>query len=341
MTHTSLVGGRLRAYLQFVAAVLFFFVAGSLATRSVTGFSSEQFTPLLKQATLLLLLVVGYAAMGMTFARQLHPIREQGLVRRTGWTAEAALGIAFGWALALVCVLPMVVIGGIAIVLHLKLAAWGWLAVEVAFFALAAMAEEVAFRGFGFQRFEQAVGSFGAVLGFAAFYVIVQAMQPGSNRASLAVSLALCLLLSTAYLRTRALWVSWGINFAWKASRALLFGLAVSGASSHSPVIEGNPMGPFWLTGGGFGLDGSWVVVFILLAALPVLFRFTRDLDFRYNAPVIVPGGMAVDLDAVARRQHEAAMGTSEPSAPQLVQIVPTVPPSPVVLPLKSQPDSQ
>ena len=115
-------------------------------------------------------------------------------------------------------------------------------------------------------------------------------LLPGSSHASFAVSVALSLLLSTAYLRTRALWLSWGLNFGWKASRALLFGLAVSGVSSHSPVVQGDPMGPFWLTGGGYGLDGSWFAFVVLLAALPVVFRLTRDLDFRYNAPVIVPG---------------------------------------------------
>jgi uncharacterized membrane protein (UPF0136 family) len=141
------------------------------------------------------------------------------------------------------------------------------------------------------------------------------------------VSLALGLVLSTAYLRTRALWLSWGLNFAWKASRALLFGLAVSGVNSHSPVVQGDPMGPFWLTGGGYGLDGSWVVFFVLLAALPVVFRVTRELDFKYNAPVIVPGGIPVDLDAAARQQHEAAMGPAEPTAPTLVQIIPAATP--------------
>ena len=141
----------------------------------------------------------------------------------------------------------------------------------------------------------------------------------------MAVSLALSLLLSTAYLRTRALWVSWGINFAWKASRALLFGLAVSGESSHSPVVQGDPMGPFWLTGGGYGLDSSWLAFAVLLAAIPVLFRVTRDLDYKYNAPVLVPGGIPVDLDAAAKRQHEAAMGTDAPAAPALVQIAPVV----------------
>jgi len=320
---------RLRAYLQFLAAVLYFFLAQAVAQRAAMGLASEQWMPLAEVAMLLFLLVVGYAGLGMAFNREVSPIAEQGLAGRAGWHREAGMGLAFGWALALLCILPMVVAGGVAIVLDLRLAAWGWLFADAAFFAVMAMAEEVAFRGYGFQRFARAVGPIGAALGYAAFYAIVQSLQPGANRASMAVSVALSLLLSTAYLRSRALWVSWGINFGWKASRALLFGLAVSGVSSHSPVVQGNPMGPFWLTGGGYGLDGSWLAMLLLLAALPVLFRLTRDLDFRYNAPEIIPGGIPVDLDAAARRQHEAAMGPADPPASQLIQILPAAPSEP------------
>jgi hypothetical protein len=142
----------------------------------------------------------------------------------------------------------------------------------------------------------------------------------------MAVSVVFGLVLSTAYLRTKALWLSWGLNFGWKASRALLFGLTISGVNSHSPVIQGNPMGPFWLTGGGFGLDGSWLAFVVLLVALPVVYRLTRDLDYRYNVPVFVPAGIPVDLDAASRRQHEAAMGPAQPAVAPLVQILPIAP---------------
>jgi hypothetical protein len=60
-----------------------------------------------------------------------------------------------------------------------------------------------------------------------------------------------------------------------------------------------------------------------------VVFRVTRDLDFRYNAPVIVPGGIPVDLDAAGRRQHEAATRAAEPAGPGLVQILPVASPPP------------
>ncbi|MGA2084549.1 MAG: CPBP family intramembrane glutamic endopeptidase [Terracidiphilus sp.] len=337
MSTPEACGTRFRAYVRFIAAVLYFFLTRSLARYGAQELAGEQWAPLVEQAMLALLLLLGYAAMGFWLDGQIHPVSAQGLPRRQGWPAEAGVGLAVGWSIAIVCVLPLVLVGGIAIVLVLHSSAWGWLAADAAFFALLALGEEIAFRGYGFQCFAQAVGPVGAALGFAAFYAIVQAQAPGSSHASVAVSVALGLVLSAAYLRTRALWLSWGLNFGWKASRALLFGLAVSGVNSHSPVVRGDPMGPFWLTGGGYGLDGSWVTFFVLLAALPVVFRVTRELDFRYNAPVIVPGGIPVELDAAARRQHEAAMGPAEPAAAPLVQILPVSPPPPPPAPTDAE----
>jgi uncharacterized protein len=321
MTATQTPGGRLRAYIEFVAAVFYFFLARTLAHHAAQGLIQDDWNPLIEQAMLAFLLIVGYASMGFWLDRQPNPIAGQGFPARQGFTTEIGMGVATGWGLAVVCVLPLVVIGGISVVLAFDLASWGWLAADAVFFALAALVEEVAFRGYGFQRFERALGPIGASLGFAAYYGLVQAMIPGSGRASFAVAIAFGLVLSTAYLRTRALWLSWGLNFGWKASRALLFGLAVSGDSTHSHVIQGDPMGPFRLTGSAFGLDGSWLAFFVMLAAIPVVYRITRDLDFRYNAPVLKPAGIPVDLDASARAQHEAAMGASEPAPPSLVQI--------------------
>lgn len=320
----SYTGGRLRAYLQFLVAILYFFLARSLAFRGAQGFVGDAWFPLVDQAMLVFLLLVGFAAMGFWLDHQNHPISAQGLPRREGWPHEVGLGLAVGWGMALVCVLPLLIVGGIAISVYTQGSSWGWLLADAAFFALAALAEEIAYRGYAFQCFLRAVGPTGAALGFAAIYAIMQALDPGANRVSLVVSLIFSFLLSTAYLRTRALWVSWGLNFGWKASRALIFGLAISGISGHSPVVQGDPMGPFWLTGGAFGLDASWLAAIVLLAAIPVVYRVTRDLDFRYNAPVIVAGGIPVDLDAAARAQHDAAMGPAAPAAPAasgLVQI--------------------
>jgi uncharacterized protein len=341
MNTAARADSRLRAYAQFVAAILYFFVAGVIARHSAQGLASDSWRPLVHQAILVFLLLFGYASMGFWFAGQKHPISEQGLPLREGWTRETGMGLAVGWGVAVLCVIPLVLAGGISITLFVRASAWGWLAADAAFFALLALGEEIAFRGYAFQRFEKAVGSIGAAVGFAAYYGMVESLLPGASRVSIAVAMLLSLVLATAYLRTRALWVSWGMNFGWKASRALIFGLAVLGMNNHSPVVQGNPMGPFWITGGGFGLDGTWIAFLAILASLPVVFRITRDLDFRYNAPEIVPAGIPVDLDAAVRAQHEAAMG--EPAPPPLVQIAAAAPPEKAAepAPAGAPPDSR
>jgi uncharacterized protein len=213
MTTPRLPDGRFRAYLHFILALFYYFLARALARHAAQGLSSDQWAPLVEQAMFVFLLILGYAGLGYSLNRQTRPIGTQGLPRRHGWLSEAGLGLAIGWALAVACAAILAIGGGIAIRFSFSLPSWGSLAVYVGYFALAALGEEVAFRGYAFQRFSRAVGSVGAVLGFSLLYAFLQALQPGSSRSSTAVAVVLTVLLSTAYFRTRALWVSWGINF--------------------------------------------------------------------------------------------------------------------------------
>jgi membrane protease YdiL (CAAX protease family) len=278
---------------------------------------------------LVFLLLLGFAGLGFSLDHQLQPISQQGLALRKGWLGETGLGVAIGWAIAVVCILPLVVFGGIALHFSLSPATFGWLAADVAYFALATLAIQIAFRGYPFQCAIRAIGELPAALIMAVFYGILHAGLPGANNASMAVAIALGLVLAMAYLRTRALWLPWGLHFGWVASRALLFGLPVNGVSSHSPVVQGDPLGSLSLSGAEFGLDGSWMAFWILLGAMPFVYRATRELNFVHNAPVLIPAGMAVDMDAAARRQHESATRPEAPEVKPLVQILPAMPSAP------------
>jgi uncharacterized protein len=334
---------RIRAYFQFLFALFYFFIARALSHHAAMGLANDAWQPVASQAIFVFLLLLGYAGLGFTVNRQEHPIAAQGLPRRRGWLRETAMGMATGWGAATVCVLVMAIFGGIAVGLSFSLSAWAWLPVDISFYILLCLGEEIAFRGYGFQRFARSLGPTAAVFAFALLYAFLESILPGATRTTALNGFVLAVVLSLAYLRTRALWVSWGLNFGWKASRAIIFGLAVNGDSTHSPVVQGDPTGSFWLTGGGFGFESSWFAFFVLLALIPVVYRLTRDLDFHYNAPEIIPGGMPVDLDAAARRQHEAAMGSAEPAPPPLVQIAPVASAPPAVapdLPSNGEPNS-
>ncbi|UWZ82579.1 CPBP family intramembrane glutamic endopeptidase [Occallatibacter riparius] len=326
---------RLRAYGQFLFALFYYFLARALAHHGALGLVGERWQPLTEQAMLVFLLLLGFAGLGFSLNRQVQPISAQGLPRRAGFMQEFGMGLAAGWGVAAVCVAAMALFGGIAVSISPSLSSWGWLLVDFAYFALLCLGEELTFRGYAFQRFARATGQAGAVFGFSLLYAFLESMTPGASRTTAVTSFVLAVGLSLAYLRTQALWVSWGLNFGWKASRALLFGLAVNGDNSHSAVVQGDPTGSFWLTGGGFGLESSWLAFIVMLALVPVIYRMTRELDYRYNVPELIPGGIPVDIDAAARRQHEDAMGASEPAPPPLVQIAPLS--APLVAPMIPQ----
>ena len=327
---TSPAFGSIRAFGRLIFAALYFLLARLLAHHGAHGLVSPDWSPLVEEAMFAFLLLFGYAGRGFSLDRQLTPLAQQGLPLRKGWFGEAGVGLAIGWAIALGCVLPMVVFGGIAIHLSLHLASFGWFIVDLAYFALGTLAMQIALRGYPFQCAIRAIGEWPAALMFAVVVGILYAWAPGASRASMAVNIVLGLLLAMAYLRTRALWLPWGLALGWAASRALLFGLPVMGISNHSPVVQGDPLSPYWMSGGDFGLDGSWLSFAVLLVAIPFVYSATRELSFVHNAPVLVPGGIPVDLDAAAKRQHEQATRPDQPEIKPLVQILPVSAPLPL-----------
>ena len=322
------VFGRIRAFLWVVIAAIYFVFAQMIALRAANGLSSGDWFELVNRGALLFLLLIGYAAMGYIGQHQLHPVRAMGLAMRPGWRHEFALGAALGWGGVVACVLPTAIVGGLIVTLFHSWHQFGMVLLDLVVLAVAALLEEIAFRGYPFQRLIEAIGPVMATLFMSAIFAIVHLRNPDATAASTFVTIISGWLFSIAYLRTRALWVGWGFHFAWNASMGVLFGLPVSGITDFSPVISSNTDGPVWLTGDGYGPEGSAIAALVLLVLIVILIKVTRDLHYKYAQPVIVAGGIPVDVDAIARRQHEAAMGpAAPPSPPPLVQIAPALSP--------------
>lgn len=313
---------RLSAFLWFLVAAIYFFFARIIAERAANGLASGDWLEVVNRLVLLFLLVIGYAAMASVAQRQRHPVKGMGLDRRPGWMREFALGAAMGWGGMVACVLPIALIGGLVVTIYTSWAQFGLILIDLFVLAVAALAEEVAFRGYPFQRLIEATGPVLATLIMSVIFGLIHVINPGATAGSTLVTVFAGWLLAVAYLRTRALWVGWGFHFAWNASMGILFGLPISGITTFSPVISTNAVGPYWITGGDYGPEGGAIAVIVLLVLIVLLISVTRDLKHRYAQPVIVPGGIPVDVDAIARRQHEAAMGPAPvAAAPSLVQI--------------------
>ncbi|HTV06424.1 MAG TPA: type II CAAX endopeptidase family protein [Acidobacteriaceae bacterium] len=312
---------RIRSFAWFLIGAVYFLLAKQTAAMAAHGLSSGVWFDLIDRSILLFLLIVGYSALGYLGQKQEEPIKAMGLERRPGWRREFAVGSAIGWAGVAACALIIALFGGIVVFFYIGWFQFALIPIDLVILLIASLAQEVAFRGYPFQRLIEATNPVVATLLLSPLYALGFAGNPESSTASVLLAMFMGWLLSVAYLRTRGLWVGWGIHFAWNASMAVLFGLPLSGLTRYSPVISSTALGPTWLTGFDYGPEGSAVGMVVVLLLIAATIFATRDLKHKYAQPVIIAAGIPVDIDAIARRQHEAAMGPVQPATPQVVQI--------------------
>lgn len=327
---------RFRALALFLGAAAWFLFSDLIADRAAQGLNFDDAQELLYRVFLLFLLILGYGVMARLGRRKPSAAAAMGLPARPGRAGEFALGAALGWAAVIALLLPAVLAGSLAVTAFTSAHQFFVAALDLIALAAGTLAIEVAFRGYGFYRLVDAMGPALATLFMALFFAVWRTHGAETTTASLLVSFFLGWALALASLRTRAVWLSWGLHFAWIASMAMLFGLPVAGPMSYSPILATNARGPAWITGGFQGPEGSAFAVIVSFLLVSVVVRATTELKHKYGYPEIVPGGIPVDLDAAARRQHEAAMAPATPQEPSLVQILPA---QPLVAP-RQEPDT-
>lgn len=141
---------------------------------------------------------------------------------------------------------------------------------------VAAVGEELAFRGGAFRVLEDTFGTTAALAGSAALFGLLHLINPGATAAStLAIALEAGVLLASAYAFTRNLWLPIGIHFGWNFTEGGIYGVSVSGFASAKGVFSVALTGPTLLTGGKFGPEASVVAVGVTLAASIVLIVLT------------------------------------------------------------------
>jgi hypothetical protein len=80
--------------------------------------------------------------------------------------------------------------------------------------------------------------------------------------------------LGAAYLRTRSLWFPLGVHFAWNWALGWFFGLPISGINLvANPFLKGNDLGPAWLTGGTYGIEGGVACTMALIISTLFIWR--------------------------------------------------------------------
>jgi membrane protease YdiL (CAAX protease family) len=320
---------RTLSFALFLTSLLWVFAAQTIAASASAGLSNwfdivdERL--LISSIIQFFLLTLGFAVLQSISGRPRKLGEVLGLPRRATAREEWTIGAALGWGAMVLAVLPMAIFGSLRVHFSTQLHSFELLFINLATLFMAAIAEEVAFRGFAFRRLIDATGPITATLTSAIIFGLVHLQNPDSTWIGVLITMLAGVLFSVAWFRTHGLWLPWGFHFAWNASMGLLFGLPVSGYTIFSSVVETRAVGRTWLTGGDYGPEAAFFTLFAVLASIVVIIFVTRDYAWNYTHPPIVPGGYPLD---VAPPPAHAAMeqDAQQAAAGSLVQILPTTP---------------
>lgn len=209
-----------------------------------------------------------------------------GLTFRRGWGRELSLGFALGVTLQLLVMATLVSTlsvhysAGDILNLHFLRQA----AELTALFALAATVEELAFRGYAFQRLIDAVGAPAALVASSALFGLGHVRNPSATLFSTLNTILAGLLLALPYIRTRSMWMQIGLHWAWNLTMATIVSLPVSGITFGPHLLTARESGPAWLTGAHYGPEGGAVVTIVSIVGIAWLIR-TRHLTPSPAAP--------------------------------------------------------
>ncbi len=151
-------------------------------------------------------------------------------------------------------------------------------------FAAVALAEELLFRGFIFQRLIQSFGNWPAQLLISALFLLTHLNNPGMHgfikvMASINIYIA-SILFGISYLKTKGLFMPIGIHFMANFIQGTILGFGVSGnkeMSMFQPIFNNVPK---WLSGGEFGIEASFFGLLVLIASTIFIYKNKKNANY-------------------------------------------------------------
>jgi uncharacterized protein len=209
------------------------------------------------------------------------PWRALGLTLHARWWRDFVVGSLIGVASLALATAIAATAGGLSFTASprtMLLRVAQTLVMSALLFIFAALAEEALFRGYPLQTLTRARLAWLAILLTSVPFAAIHLQNPNVVRGFTFINTALAgVWLAVAYLRTRSLWLPLGVHWAWNWALGSLFGLPVSGITriAPNPLLRGTDLGPAWLTGGSYGIEGGLACTIALVISTIFIWRMT------------------------------------------------------------------
>ena len=261
--------GRLRSGWRFVIFLFaFFFLASALGqivftifSRLPIGFDQKSLLSFIYPNVILLSVSILVGWLCGKFLENL-PFRALGCWFTKNWWKDLIFGLGLGTISILFAAFIALIFGGLRFEFNSEngqSAILLTLAVSLGVFIVGAAAEEAFFRGYMLQTFARAHLAWLAIAFTSLFFASVHFGNPNANYFSTLNTALAGIWFGVAYLKTRNLWLVFGLHLMWNWVQGAFLGLPVSGITelTTAPLFRVTEFGVNSITGGNYGIEGG------------------------------------------------------------------------------------
>lgn len=257
-----------------IAVTLMIFGVAERVTGNARAFLGSRTGMLITSATSLFLATT----LGWAFGKVLEnlPLKALGWVFNRTWLKDFAIGMILGVLTISIAVVLAMPSGGIGLVFNSisspNAIIWSFAASFLVFFVAAAF-EEVLFRGYILQTLMRGNLTLLGILVTSLPFAFAHLGNPGANLISSVNTGLAGIWFGVAFLKTRSLWLAFGLHLSWNWFQGAFFGISVSGLThiAPDPLFKTVDAGPDWLTGGAYGVEAGLVCTVSLLLSMAVI----------------------------------------------------------------------
>jgi uncharacterized protein len=273
---------RIRAgwrFLAYWAVLVGLFVAASIVVAMVAGLVYPEVlmgppgTPEFLALNSAVLFFPSLAALLFMarFADQ-TPITAFGFAVHDRWLKDFAFGVAIAAGMLALTLAGSVLFGDVQIGLSGSYGAIPAIALTLGALAVSALSEELVFRGYPLQILMKGLGPWGSMILISCLFGLIHGRNPGATALSVLGTILAGVALAVAYMRTRSIWLPYGIHLGWNVGLSIVLGYPMSGIETES-ILTTQVSGSQALLGGGYGPEAGIVGMVVFLSAAIVIHR--------------------------------------------------------------------